>query len=296
MTFRRLIVCAALALVFARPAVGAENPPRLEFSVIGVLTPGTVGPGYFHSYDPHPGYAIPGSFVRQTLQVDPLAGRGVLAALDLPIGPTFGLRLSAGRDQNPFGGLNTPVEMTYKYTYWAPWAGPSQYADAVVHTTTEWPETSGALRRASLALEATVRLPLGSAVEARLTAGPLLSWLEGEIDSFEYTELTYERYGATFFHSYFVHLRLPVRSVLSATAGAEISVRLSPALALRLRGAWRGGSYEGTPEVDAVYDYASGLYPDAATLVRIKSKIIPGPIVLSPSPFTFGAGLALTFR
>jgi hypothetical protein len=294
MTYRRcLIVFAALAAVFASPAAGAEDPPRVEFSVLGVWTPGTTGPAYPHSYDPHPGYAIPGSFVRQTLQVDSLSGRGLLAGLDVYFGPTIGLRLSAGRDENPFSGVNRPVEMTYKWTYFFP--GPGSI-DAVRNTTTEWPDTSGALRRTSLALEALARLPLGPAVEIRLTAGPQISWLGGDLQSLKYTELTYERYGALFFDSYFVRLRLPIQSVLAATAGAELSIRVSPFLALRLRGSYRGGTYEGTPEIDAVYDYNSGLDADAPTLVRVKSKIVPVPIVLSPSPFYFGAGLALSFR
>jgi hypothetical protein len=294
MTYRRcLIVFTAMAAVFAGLAAGAENPPRVEFSVLGVWAPGTTGPAYAHSYDPHPGYAIPGSFVRQTLQVDSLSGRGLLAGLDVYFGPTMGIRFSAGRDENPFSGVNTPVEMTYKWTYYFPGPG---FIDAVRNTATEWPATSGTLRRTSLALEALARLPLGPLVEIRLTAGPLLSRIGGDLQSLQYTELTYQRYGALFFQSYFVRLRLPVQSVLAATAGAELSIRISPFLALRLRGSYRGGTYEGTPEVDAVYDYNSGLNVDAPTLIRVKSNIIPGPIVLSPSPFSFGAGLALSFR
>jgi hypothetical protein len=291
----RILIAALAAALLTVPAAGAAEPARLEFFVRGAWTPGATGPAYSHSYDPHPGYAIPGSFVRQTLQVDPLAGSGLLAGLTVFFGPRLGLRLSLGRDENPFGGLNTPVEMTYKYTYWFPGPGGFNYRDGFRNTATEWPETSGSLRRTTIGLEAVLRLPLTAALSLNLSGGPTLGFFSGELHSLAYTELTYERYGATFFGTYFVRLRLPSRTVLGFTAGAELSLRFDPHAALIVNGSYRSGSYAGTPEIMAAYDYNDVLKAPAAVMPRIAASIHPGSIELKPSPFVLGAGLALVF-
>ena len=45
----------------------------------------------------------------------------------------------------------------------------------------------------------------------------------------------------------------------------------------------------------AAYDYNDVMKAPAAVMTRIAAAIHPGPIELKPSPFIFGAGLALVF-
>ncbi len=292
-----LVAAAPAAAAFAISPAGAEDGgfSRFELSVRGSLTSAGAGATYEHSYDPHPGYAIPGSYVRQTLHIDPLAGRGLQAGLTFFSGRRFGIRLSLGRDETPFGGLNPPFEMSYKFTSWMPGPGGFQSVDGIRNTRTEWPETSGALRRTTVGLEAVFRIPLGRFFSLNLSGGPLLGFFGGEIHSLAYTELVYERYGALFFETYFVRLRLPARTVVGLTAGAELSFRLGRHLDFVLSAAYRSGSYMGTPAIMAAYEYNAALDAAADVFSRIKARLAPGPIELSPSPLIFGAGLAVVF-
>jgi hypothetical protein len=285
------------AAALAIPPAGTEDGgrPRFEFFVRGSLTPSGTGATIEHSYDPHPGYSIPGSYVRQTLQVDPLAGCGVQAGLTVFFGRTFGIRLSAGHDETPFGGVNSPFEMSYKYTSWMPGPTGFEYIDGIRHTFTQWPDTSGTLRRTTVGLEAVVRIPLGPAGFLNLSGGPLLGFIDGEIHSLAYTELVYERYGALFFNTYFVRLALPAQTAVGFTGSAELEIRLDRRLSLVLGAAYRGGSYTGTPEIMAAYDYNSILEARTEVMGRIKTQIVPGRLELTPSPFVFRAGLAVAF-
>ena len=292
-----LLSLALAAVAFAFPPTGTEDGglPRLELFVRGSLTPAGTGTAYYHSYDPHPGYTIPGSFARQTLQVDPLAGSGLQAGLTVFFGRTFGVRLSLGRDETPFGGVNSPFELSYKYTAWMPGLTGFEFINGVQNTSTEWPDTSGSLHRTSIGLEAVVRIPLGPAFRLNLSGGPLLSVLSGAIHSLAYTELVYERYGALFFNAFFVRLGLPAQTVLGFTGSAELELRLDRHLSVVLSAAYRSGSYTGTPEIAAAYDYYDILEARTDVLSRIKTQIVLGPITLTPSPFVFGAGLAAAF-
>ncbi|MCX6561294.1 MAG: hypothetical protein NTZ26_12370 [Candidatus Aminicenantes bacterium] len=281
-----------LPLAFAVPRAAAQDSslPRLEFFIRGSLAPAGTGTTIEHGYDPHPGYAIPGSYARQTLRFDPLSGSGFVAGVTGFFGRTIGLRLSVGYDHSPIGGANTPFEMVYKYTSWTPWSG---YVDGTYTVNQAWPETAGALQRAAAGLELVVRLPLGPGIRLNLTGGPLLSLSGGDIQSLGYTDLYYERYGALFFHSYFVRLRLPARVRLGLTGGAELAVRFGRHLSLILNATVRSGSYEGIPEITAAYD-SNGLQTAAADILsRIKARIVPQAVVLTPSPFLFGAGFAI---
>jgi hypothetical protein len=185
--------------------------------------------------------------------------------------------------------------MSYLYTSWMPGRTGFQYIDGVRHTFTEWPDTSGALRRTTVSLEAVIRIPLGPACFFNLSGGPLLGFFDGEIHSLAYTELVYERYGAMFFNTYFVRLALPVQTAVGFTGSAELEIRLNRRLSLVLGAAYRSGSYAGTPEIMAAYDYNSILEAQPEVMGRIKTQIVPGPIALTPSPFVFSAGLAVAF-
>ncbi len=292
-----LLPLALTAVAFSVPPAGAEEGgfPRFEFYVRGSLTGAGTGATLDNSYDPHPGYAIPGSYARQTLRIDPLYGCGLQAGLTAFFNRTIGIRLSLGRDENPFGGANSALAMSYKYTVWMPGPGGFQFVNGTWTGSTEWPDTSGALQRTSIALEAVVRVPLGPALSLNFSAGPLLSFFGGDVHSLAYSELGYERYGAFFFDTYFVRLRLPAQAVLGFTGGAELSLRLDRHLALVLGAACRSGSYSGAPEIMSAFDYNSVLEAPAAVMDRIKAQIAPPSIALTPPPFVFGAGLAVVF-
>jgi hypothetical protein len=249
------LAAAALLLpvAFAAPRAAAQDRslPRLEFFIGSSLVPAVAGTAYNQSFDPHPGYAIPGSYARQTLRIDPLAGSEPRVGLTAYFGRNIGLRLSIGYNRVPLGGANTPFEMVYRYTSWTPWYG---YTDVTYTMNQAWPETAGTLHRTTAALELVVRLPLGPGIRMDLTGGPLLSMSNGNIQSLAYSEPYYERYGALFIHSYFVRLRLPAHAVLGLTGGAELAVRFSQGLWLVLNAAVRSGSYTGIPEITAAYD------------------------------------------
>jgi hypothetical protein len=98
-----------------------------------------------------------------------------------------------------------------------------------------------------------------------------------------------------FFHTYFVRLQLPARTAVGFTGGTELSLRLDRHLTFVLSAAYRSGSYTGTPEIMAAYDHDKVLEAPADVLSRINTQIAPGPISLTPSPFLFGAGLAVIF-
>jgi hypothetical protein len=300
MTVHRFRLAAGalfLPLALAVLPAGAEDGglPRFEFFVRGSLTVAGTGTALKYSYDPHPGYAIPGSYARQTLQIDPLSGSGLCVGLTAFFGRTIGMRLSVSRDQSPFGGANSAFEMYYKYTAWMPTPTGFGPVDGIRNTHADWPETSGALKRTSAGLEIVVRVPIGPALSLNFSGGPLLSFFRGDILSLAYSELYYERYGALFFHTYFVRLQLPARTVVGFTGGTELSLRLDRHLTFVLSAAYRGGSYTGTPKITAAYDYNAVLEAQADVFSRIKTQIKPGPIALTPPPLVFGAGLAVIF-
>jgi hypothetical protein len=295
MARHRILIALLAAALLAVPAAQAAGTSRLEFFIRGAWTPGVTGPAYSHSYDPHPGFDIPGSYARQTLRIDPLAGSGLQAGMTVFFGPTLGLRFSLGRVENPFGGVNSDFGMAYQYRVWMPAIGGFQYVDGTYSVDKVWPDTSGSLGRITTALEIVVRIPISAALSIDLTAGPLLSFYSGDIHSLCYTELTYERYGAFFFGDYFVRLRLPADTSLGFTGSAEFELRLDRHLAFVLNAGYRSGSYAGTPEIMAAYGYNDALEASAAAMTRIKAAIAPGPIKLAPSPFVFGAGMAVVF-
>jgi hypothetical protein len=281
-----------LPLSFAVPRVAAQDRslPRLEFFIVSSLVPAAAGTAYDQSYDPRPGYALPGSYARQTLRLDPLAGSEPRVGLTAYFGRTIGLRLSIGYGRSPLGGANSPFEMVYRYTSWTPWYGNT---DVTYTMDQAWPETAGTLRRTTAALELVVRIPLGPGIRMNLTGGPLLSLSGGDIQSLAYAEPYYERYGALFIRSYFVRLRLPTHAVLGLTCGAELAVRFSPGLWLILNAAVRSGAYTGIPEITTAYDSSELLAAAEDVLSRIKARIVPRSVVITPSPFLFGAGFTI---
>jgi hypothetical protein len=145
------------------------------------------------------------------------------------------------------------------------------------------------------ALEVVVRIEAGPGLSLDLSAGPLLSFWGGSLQSLAYTELVYSRYGGLIFHDSFVRLGLPSRVRLGMTAGAEARIRVREGLALLLNAAFRSARYEATPVVAEAYDAFAFLLEDAERLSRIKSRIAPAPLALSVSPFLFGGGVSVSF-
>ena len=290
---RRGVAALALAAVMVyapRSAAAAQEPLRLELFFKGAFSPPGAAATYEHSYDPHPGYEIPGSYARQTLAIDPLSGGGLRAGLTLSLGKTLGLRLTVGCETSRFGGENEPFEIFYKYTAWLP--PMLEKTNGSRLTRVEWPATSGRLQRTSASLELVLRLPLSGAWSLRLSAGPHFSTFGGEIYPLGYEEVIYERYGSQIFGYSFVLLRLPGQTILGVTAEAELALRIDRRVSLILGAAFRTGSYEGTPEIAAAYDYHSLIEQPLEIMDRLRARISPGRISLSSS-FLFSVGVAI---
>jgi hypothetical protein len=283
---------AALLAVTAHPA-RAQEPFRLEFFVKGALTPSGAITTYNSSYDPHPGYEIPGSYARQTLNIDPLSGWGLRAGMIAHLGTMFGLRLSAGWDETPIGGNNPDFQIYYKYTAWLPPMTDPTYGARL--TTVEWPATSGRLRRTTASLEMNVRIPLSPLWTLNLSAGPLLSFFSGEVDPLGYEEVVYERYGSQIFKYYFVLLRLPPQTSLGFAGEAEAAFRIDRHVSLLLGAVLRSGTYAATPEISSCLDYHTLQEAPAEIMARLKALVSPAPLTLTPSPFLFSLVLAVGF-
>jgi len=293
--FRRCIAAlsaAAFLAVLALPA-RAQEPFRFEFFVKGALAPSGALATYDSSYDPHPGYEIPGSYARQTLNIDPMSGWGVCAGVTAHLGTMLGLRLSAGWDETPLGGNNPDFQLLYKYTAWLPPMTNPTYGSRL--TAVEWPATSGRLRRMTASLEMNFRIPLSPLWTLNLSAGPLLSFFNGKVDPLGYEELVYERYGAQIFRYYFVLLRLPPLTAFGFNGEAEVAFRIDRHVSLLLGAVLRSGTYAATPEIASCLDYHTLQEAPAEVMTRLKACIIPAPLTLRPSPFLFSLGFAVGF-
>ena len=181
MTARRFHLAAgAMLLPFvlaAMPAIAEDGGlPRFELFLRGSLTPSGTGTTIDQSYNPHPGFFIPGSYARQTLQIDPLAGSGLQAGMNVFFGRALGVRFSVSREAVPFGGLNSNFEMSYQYRVWLPWLAGFQYKDGAYSMDLAWPDTSGSIKRVTTGLEIVVRIPISPVFSLNFSAGPLLSF------------------------------------------------------------------------------------------------------------------------
>jgi hypothetical protein len=287
------VLAVGASFVLASSA-GADERSRFEIFFRGATSPASGGTTYLHAYDPNPGYKIAGSYLRQTLRIDPLAGWGAQAGITAFLGGIFGARFSLGREERSLGGDKSSYELKYLHTYYIPWQDPSQF-DGVYQRTTDWPGASGRLGRTTTALEFVVRIPAGRGINVDLSAGPLLSFWEGSLQSLAYTEMVYSRYGALIFHDSYVRFSLPRRVTLGLTAGAELACRLLEGVSLLLSAAFRSSRYEATSVVAEAYDAFAFLLEDADRMRRIKARITPMPLALSLSPFFFGAGISAAF-
>ncbi|MDH4271418.1 MAG: hypothetical protein OEW18_05515 [Candidatus Aminicenantes bacterium] len=282
-------------LALTMPALAAEKkPPSWEFFFLYGLDFRGARAAYANSYDPHPGYHIPGSYARQTLNLDPAAGQGIALGVAHFFSGGFGVRLMARRRIIPLGGENTPYEYFYRYTsIYPPYYIPEE---AYTFREMDWVPTEGSLGVTSIDLEAALRLPVAAGVAAVLFAGPSLHFAGGHFSPLGFTEEWLGGHGIPMREDYLVYIKLPAEQKIGFEAGVELSVRLSGGFSAVFRAAYSyAGKMTFAPEIDEVY-YYSRLQPapgDKTALV--KSRFDLQPLTISLSTAVLGAGLKFGF-
>jgi len=287
--------CAAGLALACLPAVaGDENPSRFEiFLLCGPSLRGGAA-SYANAYDPHPGYKIPGSYVRQTLRAEIGAGWIVQAGLTYDLGRNWGVRLTLFSGARGIGGLNSPYEYLYKYTS----TMPPDYkpVDTSVSRSITWPSSQGTLRERGGRLELVWRWPASSAFEISLAAGLAATSAGGSLYPLGFTELKEGSHGVLFIEDYLVYLRLPRRISIGPALGGEAGLRLTRHFRLRLQAAYQGtGAYRVAPEIDKVLSYYSYGPAAADVLERIRSRFDLQPFRIALGRAFFGAGLVFRF-
>ena len=278
-------------LMLALPALSSEKKPAAwEFRFLyGFDFTGTQY-AYEHVYDPNPGYHIPGSYARQTLNLDPATGQGIAVGAGYHFSRILGIRLTARRRAIPLGGQNSPYEYSYKYTS----IYPPNYIpeEAVAFGEIDWVPTDGSLSVTSVGLEVAIRLPVAPGASTVLFAGPSLHFATGQFSPLGFTEVWLGGHGTLNRETYLVYINLPAQRKLGLEAGAELSVRLSGSVSAFLRAAYSFvGGITFTPEIDEVF-YLSQIQPapeDKTALVE--SRFDLQPLTVSLSSFFLGAGL-----
>ena len=125
LTMSAVALAAGACLVLAVSAEASERS-RFEIFLRGAHAPASSGTAYFHEYDPNPGYKIAGSYLRQTLSIDPLAGWGAQVGATVFFGGAWGVRFSLGREEHALAGAPSSYEMKFLHTYFLPWLDPSR--------------------------------------------------------------------------------------------------------------------------------------------------------------------------
>lgn len=249
---------------------------------------------YANSYDPHPGYHIPGSYARQTLNLDPATGQGMALGVGHYLSGGFGVRLMARRRMIPLGGENIPYEYFYRYTsitppYYEP-------REAVTERTMDWVPTEGSLSMTSVNLEAALRLPITAGVSAVLFAGPSLNFAGGRVSPLGFTDEWLGGHGVPMREDYLVHIKLPARQKIGLEAGLELSARLSGRCSAVIRAAYAyTGDFTFAPTIDEVYYYSYLQPAPEEKITLVKSRFDLQPLKISLSAAVLGAGLKFEF-
>ncbi len=178
LTISAVALAAGVCLVLAASAEASERS-RFEIFFRGGISPSSGGTAYFHEYDPNPGYTIAGSFFRQTLSIDLLAGWGAQVGATVFFGGAWGVRFSLGREEHALAGAPSSYDMKFLHTDYMPWLDQPQ-VDSVYERSLAWPGASGRLGRTTAALEVVVRIKAGPGLSLDLSAGPLLSFWAGQ--------------------------------------------------------------------------------------------------------------------
>lgn len=249
---------------------------------------------YANSYDPHPGYHIPGSYARQTLNLDPATGQGIALGAGRYFSGGFGVRLMARRRTIPLGGENTPYEYFYRYTsitppYYEP-------REAVTERRVDWVPTEGSLSVTSIDLEAALRLPIAAGVSAVLFAGPSLHIAGGRFSPLGFTDEWLGGHGVPMREDYLVHIKLPAQQKIGLEAGLELSARLSGGFSAVVRAAYTyTGDITFAPTIDEVYYYSYLQPASEEKITLVKSRFDLQPLTISLSAACLGVGLKFEF-
>jgi len=284
-----LLSAGILATVLAGFAA-EENPPRFEFflSLGPSLASGTAT--YSNEYDPHPGYQIAGSYARQTIAIDPVAGGYLAAGGTYYFGRRLGVRLSFFYESRTIGGENTPYDLLYLYTAMTPpdyIPVETSYARLL-----DWPSSEGAIREYGGSLALVLRGPVSDAFEFAVTGGLSLTSAGGRFHPLGFTDLWEGGHGVLFAEDYLVYLRLPPQALVGAVFSLEAAIRLSGHFWLRFEADYRTtGTYQGVPEIDHVLYYYSLEEADSEAMELIESVFSLQPLELSLSHLSFGLGI-----
>jgi hypothetical protein len=289
---KNIWACGLLILVL--PALSAEKKPASWefFFLYGLDFTGTRS-FYENTYDPHPGYHIPGSYAKQTLTLDPATGQGVTVGAAYFFSGGFGVCLTVRRRIIPLGGENTPYEYFFRYTLiYPPYYIPEE---AVTFREMDWVPTDGSLGVTSVGLEAAFRLPIATGIAAVLFAGPSLNFANGHFSPLGFSEEWLGGHGVPMSQDYFVYINLPSSHKLGLEAGVELSVRLSGGISAVVRAAYSFvGKMSFEPEIDEVYySYLQPAPQDKTALVE--SLFDLQPLTISLSTAFLGAGLKFGF-
>ncbi len=286
-------VCGVLAL--ALPVLSAEKKPS-EWELFFFYGLDFTGKNavYENAYDPHPGYHIPGSYARQTLNLNPATGQGISIGVGHSFSQGFGIRLMARRRTIPLGGENTPYEYFYRYTS----IYPPNYIpeEAVTFREVDWVPTEGSLGVTSVNLEAALRLPIASGFIAVLFAGPSLHFAGGHFSPLGFTEEWLGGHGVPMREDYLVTVRLPGQRKIGVEVGMEFSARLSGAVSAALRAAYSFvGRMTFAPEIDEVYYYSYLQIAPKEKVTLVESRFNLQPLTISLSSAVLSAGIKLDF-
>ncbi len=286
-------VCVVLAL--ALPALSVEKKaPEWEFFFFYGLDFTGKSVAYENTYDPHPGYHIPGSYARQTLNLNPATGQGISIGVGHNFAQSFGVRLMARRRTIPLGGENTPYEYFYRYTS----IYPPNYIpeEAATFREVDWVPAEGSLSLTSFSLEAALRLPIASGFIVVLFAGPSLHFAGGHFSPLGFTEEWLGGHGVPMREDYLVTVKLPAQKKAGLEGGVELSARLSGGVSAVVRGAF---SFVGDvifgPEIDEVYYYSYLHIAPEEKMTLVESRFDLQPLTISISSISFGAGFKFGF-
>ena len=288
-------IWALALLVLALPLFsdGPDSSPWELFLLYGLNFSGK-SVAYPNFYDPHPGYHIPGSYARQTLNLDPGAGQGFTFGIGRYFSDGFGIRLTAHQRTIPLGGNNTPYEYFYRFTL----ITPPYYEpiEAVTVRTVDWVPTDGSLSLTSISLEAAFRVPITAGVFAILSAGPSLYFAGGRFAPLGFTDEWLGGHGTPNHEDYLVRIKLPREQTIGLEASLELSVRLSGGVSAVIRAAYAyTGNIAFDPTIDEVhyYSYLEPAPEDKVSLV--KSRFDLQPLKISLSTAALGAGFKFGF-
>jgi len=167
----------------------------------------------------------------QTLNVESSTGDGFDAGINLFFSRVFGLQAALSSVSADVGGANGDFHASLRYiARQPPDYTPREYT---YDRSDPWEETSGALRRRSVALGGVLRWGAGRRVGGTVAGGVDVGWLTGEIESVGYTQFVLGGHSTLFPVRHRVRVR-PAEGerLYSPYVGADAHVALSRWVAL----------------------------------------------------------------